>query len=91
MKLTEHELARLIIAECGGFPVQEHCGLTNTIAKYVGEERRQAGAAIASLTAELEAARVKIAELEDSAQMACETPKSGCDCAGCSYARESNG
>lgn len=36
-------------------------------------------------------ALAKQAELFESLSMACETPPEGCDCAGCSYAREKGG
>lgn len=34
------------------------------------------------------ALKQRVAELEESNSMACEEPPSGCECPGCSYARE---
>lgn len=37
---------------------------------------------------EVERLQARISQLEDDAGMACETPATGCDCAGCTYAAE---
>lgn len=51
-----------------------------------------------AVIAERNALRVKVEELEarvasmqDSMSMSCEEPPTGCQCAGCSYARERGG
>ena len=35
--------------------------------------------------------RERIASMQESMSMACEEPRTGCECAGCSYAREKGG
>jgi hypothetical protein len=51
--------------------------------------------AMAQSLANLEAAvrreyEARVAELEESLEMACQNPADGCDCPGCSYAAEVN-
>lgn len=44
-----------------------------------------------TLATEVDRLRAKVEDLQEHAQMACEAPQDGCDCAGCSYARERGG
>lgn len=52
---------------------------------------RAAELAVAALRAEVERLRAEVEELSRSAQMACQSPPDGCDCAGCAFADEMMG
>lgn len=44
-----------------------------------------------ALTTKCEALEARIEQMMESMSMACEEPPTGCECAGCSYAREKGG
>ncbi len=52
-------------------------------------ERRELESALAK--ALRDALKERIARMMESISMACEEPRTGCECAGCSYAREKGG
>jgi hypothetical protein len=53
--------------------------------------RRKAIAERDEARAEVERLRARIASMQESMMMSCEEPPTGCQCAGCSYAREKGG
>jgi hypothetical protein len=54
-------------------------------------ERRELESALAEAVRERDALKERIARMMESISMACEEPRTGCECAGCSYAREKGG
>lgn len=46
---------------------------------------------VTALEEERNTLKARVASMMDSISMACEEPQTGCECAGCSYARERGG
>lgn len=63
-------------------------------ARRMEQAQKARKAAIAernALRAKVEELEARIASMQESMMMACEEPPTGCQCAGCSYARERGG
>jgi hypothetical protein len=80
--LVEARRDFVLVADALGLVSTDDTGRIGAVApvEEVVKEARLAASALA-----------KQAELFESLSMACETPPEGCDCAGCSYAREKGG